>query len=313
MKRLLSLALVAALAGCGGLQNADDFRNASPSRQGIDIKVPASGQALESSDVGQAQWAVLGETAGLYKLTRAVTVTVNAWTAAWLVLCEQIVKNPPTTSTDTQAVWGPGGEPLDPKVYKFTVTKVANGYDYVFEAKDKTKGDDAFVKLITGHHEPGAAKNAGAGKFKIDFDAAQALPDADPKTVGTGEFTYSRNEKMDVTVAVAFRQVWDNDHPGQKIDLDYAFGQISGGDGSFDFKATNAKAEHWAVRSRWHQDGSGRSDVKANNADNSVLGTVSECWGPTFLETYYAESWNAAGALGQESDCKFAAAEYSTL
>ncbi|MBI5548652.1 MAG: hypothetical protein HY901_32625 [Deltaproteobacteria bacterium] len=315
MKRLLVVTLVA-LTGCGGLvDEADDFRNASPSRQGIDIKVPSSGQALESSEVGQTQQALQGDRANTYTITRGATVVVNTGTAAWLKICEAIVSYPPTTLGETEAVWGPWTDALSPNTYKFTVTKVATGYDYVLQGKDKTRDDSAYLKLISGHHEPGAAAHQGNGTFKMDWDAAQQLPEHAADTIGTAEFAYSRNDQLDVTVDVQFRQVNDNDHPGQRVDADYAFEQANGGDGAFEFKVTNAQSQRWTIKSRWHRDGSGRADVNAYNSpsDTTPMGTINECWGATFLSTYYKESWAGGQTWGEEPSCAFATAEYSTL
>jgi len=312
MKRLLALAVLA-LTACGlPIGNADDFREASPSRQGIDIKVPANGQALESDEVGQIQQGLLGEQAAWYKTTRTVTVVVNTATAAILKLCESIVSYEPTTVTDDTAVWGPWTDSLSPNTYKFTVTKVANGYDYVLEGKGKTEDDSAFRKLLTGHHEPGATKKQGKGTFSVDWNKAAELPEHGNE-IGSADFTYERNAQMDVTVGVKFNQVADNDHPGKKVDARYAFAKKSGADGSFEFIVINGKAESFAVKSRWQDGGAGRSDVNAKTATGAVLGTIAECWGATFLETYYAESWNPNALQGKESDCVFATAEYSTL
>ncbi|HEY3452319.1 MAG TPA: hypothetical protein VGK67_38600 [Myxococcales bacterium] len=324
MKRLVYLAVL--VMGCG-LQKADveDYRAASPSRQGINIQVPAKGgQALESDDVGQIQQAVIGETAALYQSTRAVTLTVNYSTAWVLALCEAIVSYPATTVDDTQAVWGPWTDSLSPNTYRFTVTKAGAEYDYKLEGKAKDAADSAFIQLIYGHHKPGKADKQGSGNFTADWDAAATLPEAGDM-IGKGEYTYSRDEKLDVTVGVKFRQVKDDANPGTKVDADYAFAKADGGDGSFDFVVTKdmtdlpnntAALERLSIRSRWHDDGAGRADVKASGGDIVGGYQVSECWGSGFLETYYSAgvTGQAPGqVLGVATDCVFAAAEYSTL
>ena len=321
MKRFLVLA-VALITGCGGLfqDDADEFRNASPSRQGIKIEVPSKGQALEASDVGSTQQSLLGERASCYTLTRGVTVVVNGGVAWVLGLCEQIIQYPATTTSDTQAVWGPWTDSLSPNTYRFTVTKVAKGYDYVLEAKDKSLDDSAYLTLISGHHEPGTAKLEGAGSFKVDWDAGQKLPEHG-KELGSAEVGYARNDKLDVTVDVAFKQVEDAE-TGARIDASYAFAKKNGGDGAFEFVVfkdmvglpnDTAALEREAVKSRWQDNGAGRCDISFSGGDLTTEVTASECWGESFLETYYQDSLGITATQGEEKSCVFANAEYTKL
>jgi hypothetical protein len=322
MKRFLVSALAVVVAACGPLSAADDFREASPSRQGIDIKLPgASGQALTSEEeLGQVQQALLGQTADWYKVTRTVTVFVNGATLWVLNLCEDIIENEPTTVEKDKAIWGPHTDPLSPDTFKFTVTKVGAAYDYALEGKPKTADDSAYVKVISGHHEPGSAKNVGKGSFTVDWNAAKKLAEAH-KEIGSADFTYSRNEKSDLTVSVKFKQVMD-DESGQLIDADYAFAQVAGADGSFEFVVikdlaslpnNTAAKEHFSVKSRWHNDGAGRCDVKVDGGDITTAVTLSECWGPTFLETFYEDSLGITATQGEESACVYAGADYTLL
>jgi hypothetical protein len=249
-----------------------------------------------------------------------VTLVVNAGTAWVLNLCEQIIKHEPTTIDETHAVWGPHTDPLSPNTFKFTVTKVADGYDYALEAKAKDASDSAYVTLIAGHHVPGAADKEGNGTFSLDWDAAQTLPEHS-KEVGKADFTYSRNASLDVTVGVKFKQVI-TEESGQRTDADYAFSQIAGGEGSFEFvihkdmtnlPSNTAAKERMAIKSRWQNDGAGRCDVKVSEGDIANPVTLSECWGSTFLETYYADSLGITAVQGEESACVFATAEYTEL
>jgi hypothetical protein len=322
MKRLaLILAAASLLAACG--PNADEFRAASPSRQGVDIKTPSNGQALTSSDVGISQQALLGQLAPWYVATLGATRAINGATAWVLGTCEQIVSFDPTTLTDNQAVWGPWTEPLSPDTFKFTVTKNADGtFDYALEGKPKTAADSAYVKIISGHHEPTAAKNIGKGTFTVDWDAAHTLGGLHTD-VGNAVFTYERNAHLDVTVGVAFHQVWDTDNLPQRIDAAYAFSQIAGGDGSFEFAKLSDWAglpnsqpgnlERFSIKSRWTFSGAGRSDVKGSGGDLAQDVTLSECWGNSFLEVYYTDSLGFTQTAGQESDCAFSPASYTTI
>lgn len=322
MRRLLVATLAVLFVACGPLPDADEFRNASPSRQGIDIKVPAgNGQALSAEgEYGTQAQALLGERAPWYTLTRSITVMVNGGTAWVLNLCEEIVKFDPTTLEEDRAIWGPHTDPLSPNTMKFTVTRADEGYDYALEAKPKDADDSAYVKLIFGHHVPGATDKEGHGTFTVDWDAAQTLPEKG-EDVGKADFAYERNADLDVTIGVAFKQVRD-DETGQLVDADYAFSQINGGQGSFEFVVrkdmtdlpnNTAALERFAVKSRWMNDGAGRCDVKVNGGDLTTDITLSECWGSSFLETYYADSLGLTATQGEESACVFAGAEYTEL
>lgn len=314
MKRLFIAAVVMTLTACGGLltkdEQADEFRNASPSRQGVEIKMPAK-QALESGDLAQGQQRLLGEVADWYKVTRAFTLVANGATAWVLELCENIVSYPPTTIDEQHAVWGPWTESLSPNTWRFTVTKAATGYDYVLEAKGKSQDDGSYRKLITGHHEPGAAEKQGQGTFTLDWNACQQLPMETCKEVGQADFTYSRNAHLDVSVGIHFEDIKDDQ--GRIVDADYAYSKVEGGEGAFDFRTANTEGR-FTVKSRWLDSGAGRSDVKVVTPSN-VTGTVTECWDTGFLSTYYTEnvaSWQGK-TWGQASSCAFTDAVYSTL
>jgi len=320
MKRLLLTAALT-LTACGGLQSeADEFRNASPSRQGVEIKVPDNGKALEAGDVASTQQALLGETAGCYTLTRGITVSVNVGTAAILKMVEEIVSYDPTTLGQDQAVWGPWTDALSPNTFKFTVNKVGANYDYALEAKGKSEDDAKYRKILFGHHEPGAAAKQGKGSFTLDWNLAGQLPEHG-KEVGSADFTYERTAKLDVNIGVAFHQVKD-DETGKLVDATYRFEQLAGGTGAFEFvlfkdiaglPSNTAKVERHAVKSRWQNTGAGRCDIKFSEGDIVNPVTATECWGNTFLQTYYSDSLNITAPQGKETDCPFSAAEYTTL
>ena len=321
MKRL-SLVLAASLfAACGGTA-VDDFRAASPSRQGIDIKTPSNGQALTGDGIG-TQSQALGELSPWYLVTWATTTTVNTATAWVLGVCEAIVSHDPTTATDQQAVWGPYTEPLSPDTFKFTVTKNPDGtYDYALEGKPKAADDSAYVKLIVGHHIPTAAKHIGKGTFTVDWDAARTLGGLHTD-VGSAAFTYERNPHFDVAVGVVFHQVKDGNDPSKRVDAAYAFSQIAGGEGTFEFATLSdwkglpgsqpGNLERFAIKSRWAHSGAGRADLMASGGDLAQDVTLSECWGNSFLRVYYTDSLGFTKTEGLESDCAFSPASYTDI
>ncbi len=317
-----SLILAASLcAACGG-STVDDFRAASPSRQGIDVKAPSEGQPLTSSDIGTQKQA-LGERSLWYGVTWATTTSVNLATAWVLGVCETIISFEPTTATDSQAVWGPYTGPLSPDTFKFTVTRAADGtYDYALEGKPKVADDSAYVKLIVGHHAPSAAKHIGKGTFTVDWDAARTLGGLHTD-VGSARFTYERNAHLDVTIGVVFHQVRDSNDPSKRVDAAYAFSQVVGGEGTFEFATLSDWAglpgsqpgslERFAIKSRWTHSGSGRADLKASGGDLAQDVTLSECWGNSFLRVYYTDSLGFTKTEGVESDCAFSPASYTDI
>lgn len=310
MQRLMVVACL--VAACGEPVDdvaADEFRAASPSRQGLAVAFPESGgQALE----GEARSPLLGETANLYVLTRAVTATMNGGFFFVRALVEGIIRNPPTTFDGQRAVWGPHTEPLSPTTYRFTIKRTAAGFDYVLEGRWKDGPPSEWIVLLTGHHEPGAK---ATGAFLIDWDAAQGLRDP-PREIGTAQFSYVRHPAGDLELATQFRQVRDEE-TGQRIDADSVSLQVVGGDGSLDFSLDKdmhggaSGVEQLQVRSRWTQNGAGRSDVALSGGDLPQQVTMSECWSTSFGRMFYVDSVGFEPTEGAEADCAFRSASFA--
>ena len=325
MKFVSMFVAVLFAAGCG-VDAADRFRSASPSRQGININVPqgqgltAQGQlqGVRLSNPDTAQREVLGQTAVFYTFTVDVSTFVNG--AVWVILnmVEDIVKDPPTTVSQNQAVWGPATPPLSPITYKFTVTDNANTYNYVLQGKPKTADDSAYVSLLTGQHTP-SGSNTGQGGFILDLNASHTLNN-DPNQAGTVTIQYQRDTSLNLAVSAAFNGVVDNSSGTQQlVNAGYEFTQANGGDGSFQFALTKdfdgkGQLETLKVESRWQNNGTGRSDILGSGGD---LGTtqlqVSECWDSNFKETYYQDNLNINPVQGAASACAFSSAQYSNL
>ena len=121
-------------------------------------------------------------------------------------------------------------------------------------------------------------------------------------------------------IAAQFRQVKDDKQPGKLVDVDYAFMQNPGADGSMDFlfsvpaNATSAGGLG-RVKSRWLWSGAGRSDVKVTSTGSVVTYTVSECWDVNYASIYKSIPLSASATdnYGSESSCAFATALYSQL
>jgi hypothetical protein len=333
MKRLTSMcALVgvaAVLAGTGCRKADDDaFRSGIPTREAVSLHVagaPADG-------TNGATGALLGEKAGTYEVTRAVTAIVNGGTWAVLTLVKTVVSFPATSVAKDSAVWGPYHDALSLNTWRLTVTRVQpHVFHWVFEGKDKALGDDAYLTIISGTHT--AAVDAmddpiegfGNGDFTIDWNKAAMLPQHDDN-VGVAAFTYSRlTTTATVTVDVDFTGIQDK-ATKEIFDAKYRYTSTPGQGGTLRYGEdkdnvpgpgpTGTAKEHFTIESRWTEDGVGRCDLEDAGGD---LGTTvahgSECWDNRFDSVYRSLDYpDPVGNWGAESACTaFPAAEYSNL
>ncbi|HYI01486.1 hypothetical protein [Hyalangium sp.] len=325
-----SLMLCASLlfVGCGDAAE-NEFRDGLPSKEMVAVKDPggSTGQKLETDSV---RGSALGVTSDFYKLTRGASVSINGGTAAVLNLVEEITEFPPTTLEGDVAVWGPHTDALSPTTWKLTVTKTAdNTYSYKLEGKAKTAADSEFQAILSGSHtisldeQGNRLRNYGNGTLKIDWDAAQKMPEHGNE-VGTADIRYSRiNAQSAASVEADFRNVNDEERPGTRVNADYRYKETPGAGGEFDLAldknfdddSTRNKIEHLTVKTRWAQTGAGRADVKITGGDFSIAAaTASECWDSTFASQYLEASWVVGPIYGNASACGgFSSALYSSL
>jgi hypothetical protein len=269
----------------------------------------------------------MGQTAEWYVTTRAVSAVVNGGALAVGALVRLITDYPATTVAADTAVWGPWQGPLDPIEWKVTVTRVApHQYQYKFEGRDKHAPTAPFVTVLSGAHSPGLdvageeMEGFGAGSFTLDWNARATLPAPDGN-VGTANYIYSHTGPAQVvSISAQFRQVKDDKQPGKLVDVDYAFVQNPGADGSMDF-LYNVPADATSagglgkVRSRWLWNGAGRSDVSLVPTNLNLTYTVSECWDINYLSVYKAVPLSTAATdnYGSEASCAFPTAQFSSL
>jgi hypothetical protein len=331
---LTSLALALG-AGCRPQDEADEFRNAIPTQETVKMSVPEQPGGQKLVVESQAQALKQGETADFLQLTRLVSGVVNGGGAWVLGLVKLVVSFPPTKVDAMTAVWGPWPDRDEPVTWKMTVTKVGeHKYEYKLEGRDKTLADGPFTVVLSGVHTAAVdaaglpVEGFGSGNFLLDWDARNTLPmrPRDPLNnqpdVGKAAYGYARlSATADVSVDAQFRQVRDNDHPGQRVDADYKYRQTPGAGGSMEFihaapQDMTSKGATWAVKSRWTKDGAGRSDVKARGGDipAGTEATANECWDGSYASRYANLSWWPLGNYGTEAtDCVFKMAEYSSL
>ena len=302
-----------------------EFATGVPRSSTVAMTVPSSDS--KALTVEGSNYALMGEMAEWYLTTRAVTVVVNASAVAVGALVKLVTDHPATSVTPDSAVWGPWQDPLDPIEWKVTVTRVApHQYQYAFEGRDKHNQSAAFVTVLSGAHTPGLDAQGrevdgfGAGSFTLDWNARATLPQPD-NNVGTANYTYTNMDSTAVVnITAKFRQVKDDKQPGKLVDVDYAFVQNPGADGTMQFlynvpaNATSAGGLG-RVRSRWLWSGAGRSDVTVTTTDSLLTYTLSECWDTSYLSIYKSVplSTSATDNYGSEADCAFSTADPSTL
>jgi hypothetical protein len=270
--------------------------------------------------------ALMGQIADWYLTTRVVTGTVNAGALAVGVLVRLITDYPATKVTLDSAVWGPWQGPLDPIEWKVTVRRTAaHLYEYKFEGRDKHDAAAAYVTVLSGTHSPGLdaqgneMEGFGSGTFTLDWNARATLPQPD-NNVGTANYSYDHlGPATVVNITAKFRQVKDDNKPGKLVDVDYAFVQNPGADGSMDFlynvpANTTTAGGLGKVHSRWLWSGAGRSDVVVTTTDSTLTYTLSECWDTSYLSIYKSVplSSNATDNYGSEASCAFPTVQAST-
>lgn len=314
MRPLLIAVTAVTLAACGGVS---DFRNGVPSSKQVALKLPESASG-GLSGVGTRRDGLEGETAEFYKLTRATTLLVNGGTALILDTVARITTYPATTVSNDSATWGPYTDALSPNTWKLTVTRTADAdtYDYRLEGKGKSEADSAYRIVLSGTHHH-AGDNVGNGTFLIDWDEAKQLPEhAD--LVGTANVTYSRPTlSADIDIEVAFNQIYSADK-NQRVDAHYVYHSTNAAGGNFQFDVYQnfvggSGIEHAKMRSRWQQDGAGRTDARMTDGDVTGELNANECWDSSFLSRYLNYSWDTSQNYGTETVCAFTVAEYSTL
>ncbi len=310
------------LTGCGiESDGADEYRQALPQRQTVEIAMPAGASTTQALMTGE------GATSTYYKLTRTVSRDINGAVLAVLGLVRAVVRHPPTELSDNSAIWGPFAEALDPIAWKVTVTRVSPGnYSYKFEGQPKNNPTAAFETVLSGTHQPMMGSDGlpvesfGSGTFVLDFEARNRLP-LPERDVGTASVTYARPAPGNpVAVTATFTQVRDDERPGRRVDVDYVYNLRPSGEGDlqFSFKpdptAVREGPARVSVNSRWTAAGAGRSDVQAKGGTLPAdPATANECWDTNFNSVYFLPSWAPAFGYGMEAACAYSTAVYSTL
>lgn len=327
-----SMALPFVLSACeSDLSNAvfdadETFLEAVPRREQLrlapETATPESPRPDEVSAQGGMESASLAlgpETAELYRLTRAVTWSIDHQIFGTLRAVEDLVSRPPTTRTAETRIWGPYREALSPFEVRFVMARDADArVTYAFEQRtpggefriavggsfrpDDADGQDADGQDTAGRDTAGkdtagedtaeqaVESRTGQGEIHFDLSAFGGQGQVDvqfERHLGGVDFT------LDLSAVTEGATATD---PG---DARYAAHRGEDGSGALTFVALREDGQRWDLKSRWRADGAGRADARITTA--GAAGLVTECWDTDFARTY------ASGDLetGEVADCAF--------
>ncbi len=326
--KLVALPLVLSAAACSFKEEdggADKFREPIPTKDEVRLETASSApgsSAAVTPGVGTEAPGSAG-LARFYLHTRTLFDGVNAGTTYVFGLTHLVTSYPPSSLSDSEALWGPWSEDLSPAEWRMRVTEMEAGkFEYAWEGRKKgTKDEFRAVLLGTGYAKKDARH--GKGSFTIDYDVASEL---DPGRLGRDETSGKTVVEHDIA--------WENNtfgpsnvhvvgnpsaREGATFDITLARnGQGKGGDlrlvAHDDLDDSKKTAmEDLVLHSRWRGDGAGRADVIVSGGDlPTPPGQVhiSECWGTSFARSYYGDDVGLEASVGTEDVCAFATAEF---
>lgn len=307
---ILSLSLALALgAGCVQ-EGGHPVDRVLPTAETMKINLPEQ----------NAQQLALGDIAETYMWTRQITRDFNGGAGFVLLLVHTVVQFPPTTVEGDTYTWGPGSDALDPADWKLTVTELEDGsYDWAFSGQNKSTPEDGFLTMISGNAVPGE-DHRGSGSFLMDFDAIRRVDPIDnPDAHGTVDVSYDleNRDATDATLSMHIETSVDENGQDRPVSADYDYGEASDGSGNFvftfvgDLDENGSAFEEARIRSRWQNDGAGRSDIRAAGGDlGAQQVNLSQCWNTQFRSTYQDFSVLEGGVFeGDEGTCVYETAD----
>lgn len=308
MRTLLLLPLA---TGCIAI-NATAHEDVLPLEEQIRINFPVDGAAKAAEAPDYAEF---------YAMTRSVTENVNGMIGFVLGTVWTVVQLPPTwrDTEERTALWGPwsdsGLDPVEVGVW-VRAEEDASWTWAVFYLPRGGNLDTDSIPVVTGEVDPGATRDAAAGRFYVDFTTAGAW---DPAVNLTGTFGVDYLYDPEGVSAVASFEDYGWNGLGT-VDALYAYDEDYEGNGEMDLAwvddvvATGSGMYELAtLRSRWLATGEGRGDAKLTLGDlGTAEVTASECWASDFTRSYYADSYGIQPTEGDATGCAFAEAEYAT-
>jgi hypothetical protein len=299
-------------AGCAAsTDDGDKFRDPLPVASEMSVAVPSSSATTTRSGlaVGPSDAPTYAK---FYQFTRDVTDGVDLVTGVVLGSVWLVVHTHPTSVSDHQATWGPGGDALSPVVWKLVVTEVEDGvFDYELDGRPKASTSDAdYLAVLEGRGYGRDHAQHKNGYFTIDNDAAHTLDPARNNDHGTTKVTHQLHD-WPVTIGVELRPT-----PGADW-LDIAVTHRADGSGDVDVNGLvdvsepkNGTSEDVVVHSRWATTGAGRADVQISGGDAPTLVEASECWSTSFVRSYYTDNVGLEATVGDPASCAFTDAQF---
>lgn len=317
-----TIALGAMTGGCVLQQpDASDYREAIPQEGDAQIAFAGTQATGSSGTTGQALTTTKLNIQGLggggtnyasfYEFTRTVSDGVDTGTLLILAEVAVVTSFPPTSIDGSHAVWGPGGDALDPVEWKLTVTKTADHeFDYEVDGRPHGSTDDsAWQSILTGHGYSHEHTLYRSGSFTLNGDTLESL---DPTRSNGGKISVQYDARAWPKTVSA--DVATSDGSGQWFDVTVAHESDGGGTLAVTALAdidSNGSNESVDENSRWNSTGAGRADVKMSGGDLSQTVLASQCWSSQFAQTYYTDSVNYQPTSGDPSTCAFAQAQFN--
>jgi hypothetical protein len=302
--------LVVLVSGCGaGVGSEQSFLKALPSRQTLEVSVPAGGG---SAAMRSGSAALVGETAGLYVVTRQSTARLNGLVGGVLDTLGALAHTRPTAIGPDSAVWGPFTDALSPVVWRLIARRLGPGQTaFQLEIRPKSGADGDFQPFLQGASAGPGPEGPAEGTFAVNLGLAHELDPVMNPDVGQLVAAWNiQTDRREVHVQLA------GVHPPSEPPATADFAAVLFPDGSgallFDANANllgSADAlEVGRVSSRWNSAGAGRADAEVHQGDAGVGARVTECWDASFGRVYFRGQTGAGGdaSEGDAAACVFA-------
>jgi hypothetical protein len=285
----------------------ESFLTGLPSRQTLEVSAPS---ARAPAALTSRSSALLGETAGLYVLTRKASADVNGIVGHTLDALHAIARSPPAAVGPDVAAWGPLSDALSPVAGRLVIRRVAPGaHQFRLDLRPRTAPDSEFETFLLGASTGAGPGGPAEGSFSADLTLAHRLDPVAQPTEGqlVAGWTVAPDQRE---VHVHLADVLTDSGLASNGDL----GALTRADGSGvlaidaqgDLDGDPATVETGKARSRWLPNGAGRADVEAHGDAGQGM-QVTECWDASFGRVYATGIAPDGGVAseGDPNDCVF--------